>query len=136
MASQPPHAPRSPKAQDEDRKTEPQGPSMQLPLAPAADGARDTRWVPWAALSKAYGHLHLSLMEGRRGRFLTCLDPLYVDLDLPLLHMTEKKLGGNQEPFSKVRTTFKGRGRWLIPYPHVGRAQAGAGTHERPTWLC
>ncbi|KAF6289355.1 WD repeat domain 88 [Rhinolophus ferrumequinum] len=104
MASQAPGAPTSPKAQDKDKKTEPQGLNMQHPLYWAADGAPEPQRVPWPALIKAYGHLHWRLMEGRRARILPHLNPLHVDDDLTLTEklMTEKEFQGNQEAVSKV----------------------------------
>lgn len=119
MASQASCAPTPPKAQEKDKKTEPQGLNMKPPLA---DGAPEPHRVPLPALIKVYGHLHRQLLEGRRARILPTLNPLHVDEDLPLPEklMTEKEFRGNQGAVSKVRIAFRWRGRWLVPHTWGG----------------
>ncbi|XP_004439878.1 PREDICTED: WD repeat-containing protein 88 [Ceratotherium simum simum] len=104
MASQPPCAPSSPDAADEDGKTAPQC-SLPPPLVPAGDGAHWSRRLSLMALAKAYGRFKLPILETRRDRWLAPVDPLAIATDSPPPEehlMPEKTFWGDQEPLSKI----------------------------------
>lgn len=138
MASQPPGAPSSAKALDQDGKTALRRSNVQLSSLHIRDGAHRTRKLPWVALVRACGRFKLLLLEARRGRLLSSLNPLAVGNDLPppKKHWMPEKAAfwGDQEPLSKVRTAPKGRGCGLFP-TGAESSRAGKGAWEGATWL-
>ncbi|XP_030730312.1 WD repeat-containing protein 88 [Globicephala melas] len=106
MASQPPGAPSSAKALDQDGKTALRRSNVQLSSLHIRDSAHRPRKLPWVALVRACGRFKLLLLEARRGRLLSSLNPLAVGNDLPppKKHWMPEKAAfwGDQEPLSQI----------------------------------
>lgn len=138
MASQPPGAPSSAKALDQDGKTALRRSNVQLSSLHIRDGAHRPRKLPWVALVRACGRFKLLLLEARRGRLLSSLNPLAMGNDLPppKKHWMPEKAAfwGDQEPLSKVRTAPRGRGCGLFP-TGAESSRAGKGAWEGAIWL-
>lgn len=118
MASQPLRTYSSSRYPNKGGKTAPQEYSVEPILVPVADGALGPRKLPWATLVKAIGHFKQSIRDIRQSHMLAHFNPLATDQKLPEKQkypMPEKKIWGDQEPLSKVRTALVGVGQ-LVPH--------------------